>query len=286
MGLNVLPPVIIMGMHRSGTSMITRMLEMLGLFVGKKKQQDHEAFFFVNINDWLFNHSGGRWDYPEPIHYLLKDKEVRVLVVDYIKYLMKTPHVVSFLGWGKYVHYHTLFNLDFPWGWKDPRNTYTLPLWLDIFPDAKVVHIYRHGVDVANSLIVRRETLLTHAKELYKSRKLLYWFRQKTGYFTDTVRCASLEGAFSLWEEYIEEARKNIHESKKPSMEIKYEDFLTEPYLTLKSLASFCSLQATDVIIAKAAEHVKKERAYAYKDDVELNIFSEQVVERLRKKGY
>ena len=279
-------PVIIIGMHRSGTSMIARMLEMLGLFVGKKKQQDHEAFFFVNINDWLFNQSGGRWDYPVPIHYILKDKEIRILVADYIKYLMKTPHIVSFLGWMKYLHYHTPFNLDFPWGWKDPRNTYTLPLWLDIFPDAKVVHIYRHGVDVANSLKVRREALLTRAKELYKSRKLLYWFRQKTGYFTDTIRCASLEGAFSLWEEYIEEARTNIRESKKPSMELKYEDFLAEPYTTIKSLVSFCDLLATDVSIVKVAEYVKKERAYAYKDNLELKIFSEQVAERLRLKGY
>lgn len=30
-------PVIIAGMHRSGTTMITRMLEEAGLFVGKRK---------------------------------------------------------------------------------------------------------------------------------------------------------------------------------------------------------------------------------------------------------
>ena len=40
------PPIVIIGMHRSGTSIVTRMLEQLGLFVGKKKDMNHEALFF------------------------------------------------------------------------------------------------------------------------------------------------------------------------------------------------------------------------------------------------
>lgn len=39
-------PVIIIGMHRSGTSMISRMIEALGLFQGKEKDPNNEAFFF------------------------------------------------------------------------------------------------------------------------------------------------------------------------------------------------------------------------------------------------
>ncbi|MCS5697200.1 sulfotransferase [Desulfofundulus thermocisternus] len=34
----VRPPIIIIGMHRSGTNMLTRMLEELGLFVGERKK--------------------------------------------------------------------------------------------------------------------------------------------------------------------------------------------------------------------------------------------------------
>jgi len=40
------PPIVIIGMHRSGTSIVTRMLGQLGLFVGKKKDMNHEALFF------------------------------------------------------------------------------------------------------------------------------------------------------------------------------------------------------------------------------------------------
>ncbi len=30
------------------------------------------------------------------------------------------------------------------WGWKDPRNTFTLPMWLSIFPKARVLHVLRN----------------------------------------------------------------------------------------------------------------------------------------------
>jgi len=48
-------PVIILGMHRSGTTMITKMLENLGLFVGAEKEINNEALFFWHINNWIFN---------------------------------------------------------------------------------------------------------------------------------------------------------------------------------------------------------------------------------------
>lgn len=41
-------PVIILGMHRSGTTMITKILENLGLFVGVEKEINHEALFLEN----------------------------------------------------------------------------------------------------------------------------------------------------------------------------------------------------------------------------------------------
>ena len=48
-------PVIIIGMHRSGTSMLTRLLEKAGLFVGHEKENNWEAWFFPKINQWLFS---------------------------------------------------------------------------------------------------------------------------------------------------------------------------------------------------------------------------------------
>lgn len=279
-------PIIIIGMHRSGTSMIARILEELGLFVGKKKESHLEALFFLNLNDWLLNQSGGAWDNPGHIRRLLSCGEVRALVMEWIRYLMKTPRVVSYLGWGKYLRYRTPANLDIPWGWKDPRNTYTLPLWLDLFPNAKIIHIYRNGIDVANSLKVRADNTLWNSKTIYPKRKRLYWMRPQKGRFIDSLRCNQLEGGFSLWEEYMWEAKSHVIALESNSLELKYEDFLADPNTALKELTDFCNLKASDEDIEKAAGQVKKGRAYAYQDNPELKTFVEQVAERMKVFGY
>lgn len=279
-------PVIIIGMHRSGTSMITRMLEEMGLFWGKKKQEDYEAIFFRKLNDWFFSQSGSAWDNPASIQYLLTNPEVRVLVSDYVRNLLKSPLSTSFMGWSKYVRYGTLEKMDIPWGWKDPRNSYTLPIWRDLFPEAKVIHIYRHGVDVASSLKVRAIKQYDHSNQLFSKFKSLYWLRPKRGGFTDTLRCISLEGGFSLWEEYMNEARKHVNNLQDRAMEIKYEDFLSRPQEVMKSLAYFCDLNPTDIVLNNLANTIDKKRAFAYKSEPELKAFAQKVAGRLQEQGY
>ena len=44
-------PIILLGMHRSGTSMIAGMLEELGLFMGNHKDRNNEAFLFMKLNE-------------------------------------------------------------------------------------------------------------------------------------------------------------------------------------------------------------------------------------------
>jgi len=39
-----------------------------------------------------------------------------------------------------------------PWGWKDPRNCITLPFWLELIPDLRVVICLRNPLEVAVSL--------------------------------------------------------------------------------------------------------------------------------------
>ncbi len=280
------PPIIIIGMHRSGTGMITEMLRKLGLFVGEKKDANHEATFFCNINNWLFHQSGGAWDNPGTIRYLLRNEEVLGLTLDYIQFLINSPRAISFLGWRKYLRYHSIFNLDFPWGWKDPRNTFTLPIWLRLFPNAKVIHVYRHGVDVAKSIVVRQQKLLDNYKGVYGKRKTLYLLRPKRGGFTDTLRCANIENAFDLWEEYTSEAHSHILTLGDSAIEIKYEDFLDTPNEIVKTLVYFCGLHVNNADIYSVVETVKKGRAYAFRNDPALEKFAYQVTTRLKKMSY
>src|SRR5205823_2234624 len=44
---------------------------------------------------------------------------------------------------------------DFPWAWKDPRTSLTLPFWLPLVPDLRVVVCLRDPLAVAGSLTAR-----------------------------------------------------------------------------------------------------------------------------------
>jgi hypothetical protein len=267
------------------------MLEALGLFVGQKKDRNHEAIFFLQLNVWLLAQCSGGLENPSSIRYLLEDNEARALFSDFIRYIMKTPKAVSFLGLTKYIRYGTPANLDIPWGWKDPRNTYTLPIWLDIFPEARVIHIYRHGVDVVQSLMRRREKGLLRLKERHAWLRPLYWFYLMMKFiptnrkFID-LRCTSMEEGLAMWEEYVNEARTHVRKLEDRAIEVRYEDLLTEPHRILNDLTEFCKLQALDKDIKSVATQIKKERAYAYRGNPELEAFASKVAERLRAQGY
>ncbi len=287
------PPVIIIGMSRSGTSMLTRMLGDLGLFVGSRVTDNHEAIFFRDLNDWLLTQCSGGLENPGTIKYLLGDGEARALYADFIRFSMKTPRSISFLGLGNYFRYGTPAGLDIPWGWKDPRNTFTLPFWLDIFPEAKVIHIYRHPLDIINSLRTRRKRGLSrlrdrHAGFLLKPLYLLYLVRKFIGgrrVFVD-LRGASLEEGFILWEEYMKEARGHAARMGERAIEVKYEYFLENPREVLTLLSEFCGLETDNGDIQKAAAEVNTSRGYAYLQDPELKTYSLDIAARLGNYGY
>ena len=282
------PPIIIIGMHRSGTTMLARQLEALGVFVGKRKEPNHEATLFLDIDLWLVGQCGGSWDNPQPIRYLLENKEIRAQVSDYIyRYLLSTPRAISYLGWQRYFRYKSPFAFDVPWGWKCPLSTFTLPIWLDLFPDAKIIHIRRHGVDVANSLRQRgrRGVTPTLFRTLYHKLPILHALRPKTGEFI-RVRCDSLEGGLSLWEEYVAEAQRHVCALRDRALELKYEALLREPEEVLNQVIHFAGLSVSDEAIKRVVAWVHKERAYAYREKPELRAFADRVPERLGAYGY
>lgn len=285
-----LPPVIILGMHRSGTSMLTRMLERLGLFVGcNLGPGHHESGFFNQLNDWILRTAGGRWDFPASVHYLQDNPTIQLLMSDYLRLSLRSPRAVSFFGWQRWLRYRQSGALDQPWGWKDPRNTFTLPLWLDLFPDAKVVHIYRHGVDVARSLQAAwapRAEQIDQVWARYTHRKFLYQLHPMRSGFTFFLRAATLEGCFSLWEEYMQQARFHIETLGERGLEIKYEDFLQDPAPTLRYLAHFCGLNVSEADAEDAARLGRIDRAYAFRRDSRLYAFAEKVADRLMVYGY
>jgi hypothetical protein len=280
------PPVIIIGMHRSGTSMLSQALEAAGLFLGWRQLPEHqEAQFFLRLNMWVMLQTSAGWETPESVQYILDRPRARAAVVEYLRFALRSPRAMSYLGPLRYGRHRSVERLNEPWGWKDPRTTFTLPLWLDIFPDAKIVHVFRHGVDVAESLRVRQQAIERDSLERFRRQRRHHLFHTKFSELTPGLRFASLDEGFSLWERYTRRASQAVARAGERGFEIRYEDFLASPTRSIADLAEFCDLGDTAKAIA-AVSHLDASRAYAYRKDPELRAFAEQNDDRLRPFAY
>ncbi|MDZ7724825.1 MAG: sulfotransferase [candidate division KSB1 bacterium] len=161
-------PVIIIGMHRSGTTLLAKLLKQAGLWIGNDLIDTWESRFFLNRNEKILNAGGGSWASPECAEAILGHSSLRRALTLELKQDASSAFCAGYLGLKRYIKHRSLFNLQEPWGWKEPRTMLLLPLYLDIFPGAKVIHIVRNGVDVAASL-ARREQVRLEQTILKKS---------------------------------------------------------------------------------------------------------------------
>src|SRR3954469_18425300 len=286
------PPIILLGMHRSGTSLIARLLDELGLFQGAELQEDHESVYFLEVNDLLLKRIGASWDNPAPARDFLKDPKALDLTARCVRADILSRKATGYLG-GSRFKAGGIERLDRPWGWKDPRTVFTLPLWLRLFPAAKLVYIVRNGVDVASSLRVREQRELARRIEEYpaKARQITSHSMLERAGFKGSARCLTLTGGFGLWEEYVAEAERALASLPNERMVINYERFLADPRDPnegLAALASFCGLDADADAVAKALDQVNAGRANAFLADPELSAFHDEVKSSrwMRQYGY
>ncbi len=136
--------VCITGMHRSGTSMVARLLNLCGVYLGPDADiyppaaDNTEGFWenknFVEINNAILEELGGSWDFPPVMN----------------------------AGWHTSPQFAALktraqelihqFDGHKTWGWKDPRCSLTMPFWQALIPDLKVAVCLRNPYEVAQSL--------------------------------------------------------------------------------------------------------------------------------------
>jgi len=268
-------PVILIGMHRSGSSLLGRLIGGFGLFSGALKDQNDEALFFLESNKRLMARYGARWDAPTPVAERLREPATLQAAVDYAAARVGGVAAALFLGPTGYLRCWDIRKLERPWGWKDPRNTFTLPVWLRIFPHAKVLFLERHGVDVALSLKLRS----------VRTRPKIYLpWRERSA---SSIRCSTLEGGLSLWAEY--QARAKLMLARLPPdrfLELRYEELLENPIPELFRLAAFCGLEVSNAAVESAAVSICGARAYAYRRDERLVSFAANYAATLEQWGY
>lgn len=139
-------PVLVLGMHRSGTSLLAGSLQAAGLHLGvvvnsapfnKKGNKENEAI--RKLNERLLNEAGYAWDRP-PDGQITCDPALLEQARDLTRGLQQA---------GK------------PWGFKDPRTLFVLEGWLQLYPAARLIASFRHPSLVAQSLASRPSMPIT-----------------------------------------------------------------------------------------------------------------------------
>jgi hypothetical protein len=272
----VKPPVIVLGMHRSGTTLVAEILRDLGLFQGRDADlNEHcEPVFFVEANEALLRLGSATWDHPEAFNELARNPEIVPGLLPSLRVHVERS-LVQLSG-----------REGANWGWKDPRTVYTLPLWLKLFPDARLLYIVRNGVDVAASLrtreLERQECRRRHDAERARIRPL-------DEAFAGSARCLSLNGSYALWEEYIEQAECALGECGNERLALRFETLLSDPQEHIRRMAAFCDLPgASPESIAAAAARVRTARANAFLGNPELEALHRIVRNRpaMARNGY
>lgn len=274
-------------MHRSGTSLLGSTLETLGLFAGLRKDENNEALFFQGINDWVLFQAGASWDRPLPANALLGKADLMPFLEDYVALLLRSPRLAEYLGMTNYLKWRNVNNIDVPWGWKDPRNSFTLPLWNRVFPDAKIINITRHGVDVAKSLQDRAHAEFKRKTLKYQKLRPFTLLKMSKVNFVDSVRCLDLEGAFSLWIEYTDNIR-NLLKTYNPAnvLNVRYEHLLEDPKRVLNTACEFTGLKVVTRQIEDAASRYNKGRSMSFRKDDQLLKFAQNHAVELQAEGY
>ena len=184
-------PICIIGMHRSGTSMVTRLLSLCGLDLGPAEEllgpeESNPLGHFENrgfhkINEALLKRLGGSWDNPPQFKKDWEyDSSLEPIVCE-ARSLLRT------------------FSKTSLWGWKDPRTTVLLPFWKSLIPDLRFVICVRSPLEVANSL-ARRDRMPIQ-KGVY------LWNQYMRAAIRDTENHSRI---FTFYEDFFDEASAEI----------------------------------------------------------------------------
>lgn len=153
--------IVVVGMHRSGTSAVTGTLHRMGAFVGAEDEltpanQENPKGFYERrdiraVCDGLLQASGATWWNPSSFH------------VGKICDPSKERHVSAFMNIVGQLDPHR------PWAIKEPRLCLVLPLLRDVLQHAVAVIVHRDPVEIALSLRERNELPIAEGVALWES---------------------------------------------------------------------------------------------------------------------
>ena len=245
-------PVCIAGMHRSGTSMVANLLRLCGLCLGPEPGMippgpDNPAGFweslkFRDLNDEILRALNGTYDAPPRPPAGWHESEAVAPLREKAEAALRE-----------------LASAGGEWGWKDPRNSLTLPFWRSLRPDIRVVVCVRDPRHVALSERKRWERLYALNRPALASLPLYLatWklYDGLAGSLSIRPRAVpSNRQCYDLWLTYNEA----VMNSTRPSERIvtHYDKYFAEPEAELRRVLTFLRMEATDEHVAAACAAV------------------------------
>lgn len=181
--------VCVLGMHRSGTSLVMRLISLAGTYMGPEESilppNEHnrrgywEHRSFVHINEAILDALGGRWDQPPEFQRAWESSPSIHLAA-----LRRKARAIIGEDFGEARR----------WGWKDPRNSLTLPFWRKLLPNIRCVICLRNPLDVAASL--------QQSNEFSTAKCMDLWFQYTVASLHNT---SGLPRIFIFYEDLLED---------------------------------------------------------------------------------
>jgi hypothetical protein len=250
--------------------------------MGLDLQEDHESKFFIKLNKWIYENAGADWARPMALQELMDYKPAKKKVEEYVKSRVSSNSSKKYSG--KSLK-KGLFDLDSKWGWKDPRNGPTLPIWKEIWPEMKIIHVTRHGVDVAASLQARSNKNWEKDESRFSKWVKTYRWKDSKSPIRRGQRAATLSHALEFWSEHMRVENRNLEECEFV-LEVRYEDLLTKPKSAIKKIWKFIDIERDDTLLEEISQSIDGSRAYAYKKDERMKTFALENSETLEVFGY
>lgn len=240
----------------------------LGIHMGDRISRDAEALYFRGINRSIIRSQNANWDQPQILTEAMRSTDIlesqsqrlRQEMMDKSIFLGNRPSFSRHFGNNKWAL--IMSHSQVAWGWNDPQTSLLIPIWTDIFPEAKWIHLIRNGIDVSISLF---------RKSWKQQRRWLYpLFR--SAYRENTL---DFQYCFNLWEEYLCTIYDNfstIDNSRK--IDIKYEELIQKPEAILNRLISFLGLSISEEMIHQASRQVESETGNSFQN---IDVFITQI---------
>ncbi|CAM3775117.1 Hyaluronan synthase [Vibrio aerogenes CECT 7868] len=194
--------VVVLGMHRSGTSALTKALNVLGVSLsenlmpeGEFNPKGHwEDLDIVAINEKLLGHLGLMWFTPQQPEINFNDPMIASLLDDAVTLVTQRVQMYPL------------------WGFKDPRTPFLLSFWQEVFRTGNIhadyIFIHRNPLDISRSL---------HQRNCFSHRhSYLLWLMHTA------VQLPRLKGESIHW--------------------MTFEQLITSPSLVLDDLKSFLDI--------------------------------------------